>query len=394
MNVVDIVVIALLIGALVVGARVGFFAGLGGLAGLFLGGIATPWVVPLVNDAVPNREWRATAVLFTAIGLLVVGAALGTAVGGMVRHGADRIKLKALERLLGAALGVVVTALALTFAGTAVATAGIPAVSSAVASSSVLRTIDRSTPPALAKAFAEFRSAVLDDAIPAIGGVLDPGFDVGDVPEPSVDAGSPALTAAAGSVARISGVAYACGTSSTGSGFVVAEDRIVTNAHVVAGVESVVVELPNEPARDGVVVYFDPADDLAVISVDVDAAALPVVAPLAQGDAAAVQGYPHGGPFETDAATVVEVGTISAQDIYGRSASDREIYALATEVVPGNSGGPLLTTAGEVAGVVFARDEARADVGYAMTTTELRPVLDGMGGFGAPVPTGECTTPQ
>jgi S1-C subfamily serine protease len=179
--------------------------------------------------------------------------------------------------------------------------------------------------------------------------------------------------------------------SSTGSGFVVAEDRIVTNAHVVAGVESVLVELPNEPARDGVVVYFDPADDLAVIAVDVDAAALPVVDPLAEGDSAAVQGYPHGGPFETEPASVVSVGTITAQDIYGGGGSDREIYALAAEVVPGNSGGPLLTPEGEVAGVVFARDEARADIGYAMTTTELGPVLDGMAGFDAPVATGECT---
>jgi S1-C subfamily serine protease len=387
-NLIDIIVIALLIGALVVGARVGFFAGLGGLAGLFLGGLATPWVVPLVNDAVTNREWRGTAVLVAAIGLLAVGAALGTTVGRAIRHGADRIKLKAVERLLGGALGVLVTALALSAAGTAIGTAGIPGVSSSVASSSVLRAIDRATPPALASAFAEFRSVVLDDTIPTIGGLVDPGQDV---PEPTVDPGSGALAAASGSVARISGVAYACGVSSTGSGFVVAEDRIVTNAHVVAGVESVVVELPNEPARDGVVVYFDPADDLAVIAVDVDAAALPVVDPLAEGDSGAVQGYPHGGPFETEPASVVSVGTITAQDIYGGGGSDREIYALAAEVVPGNSGGPLLTPEGEVAGVVFARDEARAEIGYAMTTTELGPVLDGMGGFDAPVATGECT---
>lgn len=391
MTLVDIVVIALLIGALVIGARVGFFAGLGGLAGLFVGGLATPWLVPLVNDAVPDRSWRGLAVLATAIGLLAVGAALGSALGGVLRHGADRIRLKAVERLLGGALGVLVTALALAAAGTAIATAGIPVVSSSVASSQVLRAIDRATPPALASAFAEFRSAVLDDAIPTIGGLVDPSFDAGDAPEPSVDPGSGALAAASGSVARISGVAYACGTSSTGSGFVVAEDRIVTNAHVVAGVESVVVELPNEPARDGVVIYFDPVDDLAVIEVDVAAGALPVVGPLARGDSAAVQGYPYGGRFETEAASIVSVDTISAEDIYGGGGADREIYALAAEVVPGNSGGPLLTAGGEVAGVVFARDEARADIGYAMTTTELTPVLDGMAGFDAPVATGECT---
>lgn len=104
-----------------------------------------------------------------------------------------------------------------------------------------------------------------------------------------------------------------------------------------------------------------------------------------------MQGYPHGGPFETEPASVVSVGTIAAQDIYGGGGSDREIYALAAEVVPGNSGGPLLTPEGEVAGVVFARDEARADIGYAMTTTEVGPVLDGMAGFDAPVATRECT---
>jgi S1-C subfamily serine protease len=67
------------------------------------------------------------------------------------------------------------------------------------------------------------------------------------------------------------------------------------------------------------------------------------------------------------------------------------VYALEAEVAPGNSGGPLLTGSGAVAGVVFARDEAHEDVGYAMTNAELLPVLTSVDGTGGPAPTGRCT---
>jgi len=148
-------------------------------------------------------------------------------------------------------------------------------------------------------------------------------------------------------------VAYACGISSSGSGFVIAEDRVVTNAHVVAGVDRPVVELPGREARDGQVVYFDPVDDIAVIAVDdLEADPLEVAPVLPAGSSAAVQGYPHGGPFESMSAAVLAVGIVPVPDIYDDSSHPREIYTLDANVRPGNSGGPLFNLQGEVIGVL------------------------------------------
>src|SRR5690606_24875314 len=113
------------------------------------------------------------------------------------------------------------------------------------------------------------------------------------------------------SVARISGTAYSCGLSMTGSGFVAAAGLVITNAHVVAGVETPLVELPGGRAQEGRLVYLDPVDDLAVIAVDdLDARALPIADPAAAGSQAAVQGYPRGGPFTSSTAAVLTVGPV------------------------------------------------------------------------------------
>lgn len=90
-------------------------------------------------------------------------------------------------------------------------------------------------------------------------------------------------------------------------------------------------------------------------------------------------------------AEVISSGSVLVPDISGTSSALRDIYALAAQVQPGNSGGPLLTADGDVAGVVFARAEADADRGYAMTTAELEPVLAGAAGWTQAVSTGSCT---
>ena len=90
-------------------------------------------------------------------------------------------------------------------------------------------------------------------------------------------------------------------------------------------------------------------------------------------------------------AEVLSGGAVPVPDIYGDSMALRDIYALAAPVRPGNSGGPLLTSDGAVGGVVFARAEADAERGYAMTTVELEPVVSGAAGWSEAVSTGPCT---
>ncbi|GAB2854162.1 MarP family serine protease [Microbacterium insulae] len=388
MIVVDVLLLVLLVLGLAAGIGRGLSGSLGLFAGLVLGGAAAFWLVPLVNDALPTQQWRPALVLASAAALVIGGAVLGSAVGSAVRRGVDRVRpLRALDRVLGGVVGVAVAALALSLAGSSLAVTGTPVISTALSSSSVLRTIERFTPPPVASAIAELRSFVFDEGLPALGDLLDsPAVDI-----PPADLEDPELARAAASVARVSGTAYACGRSSTGTGFVISPDRVVTNAHVVAGVERPLVELPGLGAREGRIVYFDPVDDLAVIAVDgLAAEPLPLADRLGAGAPAVVQGYPLGGPFTMVPAGVLSTGRAPIPDIYDESSSLREIYDLRAAVRPGNSGGPLLTEDGAVAGVVFARAENDPERGYAMTVDELAPVSAEAPLLTDAVPSGRC----
>jgi len=385
----DVLIVVVLISALVAGLRRGLLRSLGLWAGLVAGAIAAYWAVPLVIAAVPSAVWRGPAAVLAAVVLLGIGSSLGEGIGRLLGGVVGKVGLRWFERLLGGLAGVVVGALAASLVTATVVPLGVPVVSSALGASSVVRAIDDLTPAPVAGALARVRTSILDGQLPQLGELFT-GIDGQEVP--AVDAGSAALQASGESVARITGIAYSCGRSVSGTGFVVAEDRIVTNAHVVAGVDDPVVELPGEAALPGRVVYFDPVDDLAVIAVDgLEGAPLAIADDLGVGEQAVVQGYPYGGPFSTVGAEVVAVGEVPVPDIYGGASSPRGVSALATDVYPGNSGGPLLNEQGEVVGVIFARGADEQRIGYATTVQEASAVLTGAAGWSAPVATGACS---
>jgi S1-C subfamily serine protease len=151
-----------------------------------------------------------------------------------------------------------------------------------------------------------------------------------------------------------------------------------------------VVEVPGQSPRAGRVVYFDPVADLALIAVDdLPAAAIPLAPTLAPTSAAVVAGYPFGGPFSLAGAEVLAAGPLQLVTD-GTSATTRDAYTLAADIEPGNSGGPLLTVDGQVAGVVFARASSVDNVGYALTMQELFPVAAQASGLSVAVGTGSC----
>ena len=172
----------------------------------------------------------------------------------------------------------------------------------------------------------------------------------------------------------------------------IADDRLLTNAHVVAGVTEPTVELPGVGGVAGRIVYFDAQQDVAVIAIDGLS-----TAPLALGETlpdgtVAVQGYPFGGPFASTGAEIVDVSTIEASSIDGGSRAARESYTLAADVNPGNSGGPVLDLDGRVIGMVYARSATRDDVGYAHTMAELDDVIAAAPQLTDAVGSGRCTT--
>ncbi|SDT56287.1 Colicin V production protein [Pseudarthrobacter equi] len=388
LTVLDLILILALLSYLVYGLRNGFLVTVGGLVGFAAGAVAAFFAVPLVSGFVADSGWRLTAIVAAAVVLVVLGHGLGTMVGRQVR-GAVRIRpLRAVDRLVGGAVNVVVAALVMSMLAFSVSSLGVPMVSQQLAESKVIRFIDGLTPIPVKATMAQLRSTVIGNGIPTLIEGLGQGPAV---PVPNASTDTPALNRAAASVLRIAGTAYECGQNQTGTGFVVSEDRVVTNAHVVAGVSQPVVEMPDGDAIPGRVVYFDSRHDLAVLAVDgLPAQPLSLSADLPGGSPAAFSGYPHGGPFQSKPATVQDIATVLVPDIYGNNPAPEDIYRLAGDVQPGNSGGPLLTTDGQVAGVIFAKATTDSDVGFAITMDELNPVAAQASSLSAPVSSGQC----
>ena len=383
----DLFLLVLLAGYIFSGYRRGLLHSVFALLGVAVGAVVAYFAIPLVGSWVPEPMWRIVATVFVAIALVVFGHSLGASFGRRIRSSLK--KLRFVDRLLGAVVNGVAAALIAALLALSVTALGVPVLSQAIGASTVLRGISDFTPDPVEGFLAQLRATVVDDGLPliteALGGITTS-------PElPRANTGTDALTVAAASVVRITGNAYECGQNQTGSGFVIATDRVVTNAHVVAGVTEPIVEIPGGPALPGRVVYFDPAKDLAVIAVNgMSTPPLPLSENLPRGTVGVVDGYPYGGPFTTKPAKVLTVAMTAVDDIYGAAAGSREIYTLAADVREGNSGGPLLSSDGAVAGVVFAKSADLENVGYALTMTELAPVAAQAPGLTSTVESGTC----
>ncbi|MFF2275350.1 MarP family serine protease [Agromyces sp. NPDC058126] len=384
----DLLLVLVFIGAVVHGARAGLLRTAAGLVGLIAGGIAAYFVMPWVAGLVPVAEWRAPVALVTALVLLSAGAWLGAVVGRALRRGARAVKLGVLDRVLGAIGNLLVTAFVVALVASGVSALGVPVLSPAVAGSTVLRALDQVTPAPAKSVMAELRTAALGGALPWLVEVLDTPLPTEPPPIGTID--GPALAEASRSVVRITGTAFECGANLSGSGFVVADDRIVTNAHVVAGVDEPIVEAPGLPAVSGRVVAYDAEHDLAVIAVEGLAAAPLALDAPALGDEVAVAGYPFGGPFELRPGRVAASGPLTLQE--GGRTSTRDVLTLSADIDHGNSGGPVLTEDGEVAGVVFARSESAATVGFAIPVSTLAPLAEQAPSLADAVDSGSCAT--
>ena len=388
LTVLDLALILMLLSYLIYGLRNGFLVTVGGIAGFAAGAVAAFLSVPVVSDLVEDSSWRLTATIGVAIVLVVLGNALGTTIGRSIRSAVRLKPLRAVDRMIGGAMNVVVTALVMSMLAFSISALGVPFVSQQLADSRVIRFIDGLTPNPVKATMAQLRSAVIGDGIPRL---IEGIGQEQPAPVPNTSTDTPALNRAASSVLKIAGTAFQCGQNQTGTGFVVSPGRVVTNAHVVAGVSQPVVEIPGGGAMPGRVVYFDGKRDLAVLAVDgLPTEPLPLSADLPAGTAAAFAGYPHGGPFQSKPATVQGISTVLVPDIYGDNPVPDEVYKLSGDIQPGNSGGPLLTTGGQVAGVIFAKTTSDAAAGFAIPMIDLRPVVSEAPELTNAVSSGQC----
>jgi S1-C subfamily serine protease len=387
--VLDILLVLLLVAYTVHGLRQGFALSLGGIVGVVVGAVLAFFAIPLITGWVASSVFRLPLILIAVVLLIIAGQAGGSAIGRFVRRRVDKTPLRLIDRVFGALITLVAAAVVVSMLAFGIGSLGVPIVSQAIGASAVVTTIDRITPVPLKALEAQIRSLVAVDGLPRLFEALGSGSKVA---VPDAGSATAAQQASAKSVVKITGNAFQCGQNQSGSGFVAANGRVITNAHVVAGVTEPVVLTPDGSTYTGRVVYFNPTEDLAVIAVSgMTTGALALGADLTAGQSAVFDGYPLGGPFLSSPAAVQNVTTINTPDIYGTNPAPREVYYLAADVQEGNSGGPVLDADGRVVGVIFARSATTEHLGFAMTTADLSPVVTRAPGLSAAVSSGTCT---
>lgn len=396
LTVLDLVLLVLFVSYAVSGYRQGFVVSVLSLAGFLGGGALGMWLMPLAIErwqAVQGSPLLRTVTLVAGVFVLAsIGQGIAVAVGGSLR---SRLRIRParwLDSVLGAATVLASVAVLVWFVAGALRAGSPGPVAKAIGESRVLATIDRVVPPQTSRLFAGFRAVLDREGFPKVfEGIRAEPIAPVRPPDPSV-VGNRGIRAAGASVIKVTGVAPSCNRGQEGSGWVVAPERVVTNAHVVAGMQTATLRIHGTGrSYTGRVVIFDPRRDLAVIAVPgLPAPALPLGHDLRRGDGGVIAGFPLDGPYQLGAARVREVIDARGSDIYGNPGTDREVYSLYAQVRPGNSGGPVLAPSGQVVGVVFAKSLDDADTGYALTLDEARPVLDAARGASRPVSTGAC----
>lgn len=354
------------------GYRQGFVVGVLSFVGFLGGGVLGAKLAPSLASLgtlsfVPAPVLGLLTVLLAAS----VGQLIAAVLGGVVRDQLTWRPARQLDSAGGALISVVSLLLVAWLIGTAVASSSLTTLAAQVRRSVVLRTVNDAVPDSAQRWFASFRRLIDDRGFPEVFGGLAPTKVIEVAPPNGTLAASPVVQTARQSILKIIGTAEACRRRIEGSGFVYAPQRVMTNAHVVAGVRSPAVQVGNRELAARVVL-FDPRRDVAVLAVPgLDRPALSFTGAAATGADAIVAGYPQNGPFRADAARVRGTERARGPDIYQTSTVVREIYALRGLVQPGNSGGPLLDPQGQVYGVVFAAAADDPQTGYALTAREV-----------------------
>ena len=385
----DIAVIGVALIAAISGWRSGALGSLMSFVGVVLGAVAGVMLAPHIVSHVHSQRGKLFTALFLILALVVIGeiagVVLGRAVRGSIRSGPVRV----IDSFIGVALQLVVVLVAAWLLGSPLTSSNQQNLAAAARGSKVITEVDKYAPEWL-RTVPKRMSALLSTS--GLPDVLEPAatpIQVVDPPDPSL-ADSLVVSKSAPSVVKIRGVATACQKVLEGTGFVIAPNRVMSNAHVVAGSESVTVEAEGKK-YDATVVSYDPNADISILDVP-NLPQQPLVfaeEPAKTGTDAVVLGYPGGGEFVATPARVREIIELSGPDIYKTTTVNREVYTIRGLVRQGNSGGPMINRAGQVIGVVFGAAVDDNDTGFVMTTDEVSRQLAKIGNT-AKVPTGAC----
>ncbi|MCZ2858354.1 MarP family serine protease [Blastococcus sp. VKM Ac-2987] len=373
MSLVDLVLIVLALLFALSGFRQGLLVSATSILG-FLGGAVLG--AQLAGPVADRIDGSSVSRVFAALVVVLAGALLGQilagAVGRAVRSRVTWEPAEMVDSVAGAVVSAASVLLVAWMVASPLASSPFPQVASQVRQSALVQAVDRAVPDGVRAVYEDLREAIDRRGLPDVLDPLTP-TDARAVPAPDPALrSSEVVTSVQGSVVKIQGVAPSCSRQIDGSGFVYAPERVMTNAHVLAGVTDPVV-LAEGQEYDAVPVLVDEEIDVAVLAVP----GLPQV-PLRftpesadSGDDAIIMGYPGGGPLYVGAARVRDRGDISGPDFRNTQTVVRDVYALYGQVRAGNSGGPLFAPDGSVLGVVFASAIDDPETGYALTGPQV-----------------------
>ncbi len=371
MNFLDWFLVVLILAYAVSGYWQGFISGAFATAGLLLGGLLGVLLAPrLLGEAAPAL-WVSLAALFVVLVCASFGQALLQFAGSRIRDKITWQPARALDAVGGAALSMVAVLVVTWALGVAVSGAKLPWVSTQVRDSAVLSRVDDLMPDRAVTALDSFNDVVGSSFFPRYLEPFAPERIIEVGPPPGRIARDPDVAQASASVLKIRGE-NSCSRGVEGTGFLYSETRIMTNAHVVAGVDDPTV-LVGDTEVPATVVHYDDDLDIAVLAVEnVGRPFLRFDTGGRERQAGAVLGYPQDGPYNVQSARIRTEQRLRSPDIYGEGTVIREVFSIRSLVRPGNSGGPLVSRDGRVLGVIFAASVTDDETGYALTAEQVQ----------------------
>jgi S1-C subfamily serine protease len=370
----DLVIVLVALAAALGGYRLGFIGRVTSWLGLALGFYLAIRLLPtiVVDFATASPGVLVTLAAIVLIGGAMAGQGIGLLIGNRINRALPLGSWRHVDRAVGAAVGVLgILAVLWLLIPSIAAVPGWPA--RAATGSEIARWVSRDF-PAPPDPVQVLRRLIGSDA-PEVFAELQPGQAAG--PPPSTSPLSSTVTATVlASTVKVEG--EACNRIYEGSGFAVARDLIVTNAHVVAGEGrgDTQVLLPSGRRLPATVVLFDPNIDLALLQVP-SLGENPLTVQTADiGTVGAVFGHPDGqDPVAVTPARVVLEEEAVGRDLYGVHTTKRDVLVLAAALAHGDSGGPLTDPTGHVIGVAFAISADQSGTSYALSTAELNTAL-------------------
>lgn len=386
----DLIILGLILAAAISGARSGFLrrfgAGVGFIIGLFIGRFLGQYTLKIVE----SPDERALVAMATLLGFAILVLIGGELLGSLAKH---RLNLSQYQRLnqidnwFGSLLSVIVILVGLWLLSGVLNTMPSRDLRNMLNGSKVVSALNQLMPP-VPHSISSLSYLIDPNTFPDVFLGNEP-IPEGKVELPELGELEAAVNATKNSVVRIKG--QGCGGIVSGSGFVVGNGMVATNAHVVAGIAKPYVQ-DSAGTHKATTIWFDPKLDLAILRAS-DLTGSPLVlssTAIKPGTAAAALGYPDGGQFEATPAAVLRSLKARGRDIYNQQQTLRTIYEVQSKIVHGNSGGPLVDKQGQVIGVVFAESTNYQELGYALTNDQVIPAVTQAAARLQPVSTGQC----